>query len=90
LKHDLSRATAAKRAPTDKAGVRDWGFVQLILVAEELGLINPGVEKLSHSVREYRNLVHPSMEIRDKLTVAPEEAKIVIEVLIMLHRDLPK
>lgn len=89
LQH-ADRAKASKSAPKDQKDIRAWGFVYLIKVSEELGLINPGVEKLSHSVRQYRDLVHPSVELRDKLTVAPEEAKIAMEVLLMLHRDLLK
>lgn len=85
----IDQAKSTKSAPKDPS-IREWGFVHLIKVSEELGLINPGVEKLSHSVRQYRDLVHPSVELREKLNVAPEEAKIAMEVLFMLHRDLSK
>ena len=88
MEKKAAKAKAATKAPKDKANIRDWGFVHLILVAEQLSLIHTGVEKLSHSVRQYRDLVHPSVEIRDKLKVAPEEARIAMEVLMMLHRDL--
>jgi hypothetical protein len=90
LERNETRAKATKKAPKEELDIRSWGFVYLIRVAEELDLINPGVEKLSHSVRQYRDLVHPSVELRDRLTVAAEEAKIAMEVLLMLHRDLSK
>jgi hypothetical protein len=64
--------------------------VHLILVAVDLRLVTPGVEKLSHSVREYRDLVHPSVQVRTQLKSDKEEARIAIEVLNMLHRDLSR
>ncbi len=87
-----ARARASPKAPKDKAGkvqdIRDWGFVHLILVAADLELVNPGVDKHSHSLREYRDLVHPTVEIRSRLRVDAEEAKIALEVLNIVHRDL--
>lgn len=84
-----SRACSAKSSPKEP-DIRKWELAKLIDVAVELGLVNKGVERLSHSVREYRNLVHPGNELRNKLSVETEEAKIAIEVLHMVHRDLSK
>lgn len=80
-------AIAAESAPRIKDITR-WDFSKLIDVAVELKLVSLGVQKLSHPLREYRNLVHPSNEIRKQLSFNAEEAKIAIEVLHMLHRDL--
>lgn len=86
----LDRESDAKTAPSapKKTHITKWDLAELILVAVELSMINPGVSKLSHSVREFRNLVHPGYELRSKLVFGPEEARIAIEVLNMLHRDL--
>ena len=64
------------------------GLKTLIDVSVELKLVSAGVEKLSNPVREYRNLIHPGNEIRSGLTFGAEEAKIALEILHMLHRDL--
>lgn len=92
LLQNEARAKSSAKAPKDKAGqvpeIKDWGFVYLILVAVDLSLINPDVDKHSHSLREYRDLVHPTVEIRTKLRVDAEEAKIALEVLNIVHRDL--
>lgn len=42
----------------------------------------------AHSVREYRNLVHPGREVRENLSFGREEAAIALEVLRILVRDL--
>lgn len=80
-------AVSAKSAPKDNDITR-WDLSELINVAVELNLVSAGVQKLSHPLREYRNLVHPGNEIRNKLNFGAEEAKIAVEVLHILHRDL--
>ena len=80
-------AIAAKSAPKENDITR-WDFSKLIDVAVELKLVSVGIQKLSHPLREYRNLVHPSNEIRNQLHFSTEEAKISVEVLHILYRDL--
>lgn len=87
LESDETGAKASKSAPKEPDITR-WDLSQLIGVAVELKLVSTAVEKLSHSLREYRNLVHPGNELRNKLRFDAEEAKIAIEVLNILHRDL--
>lgn len=80
-------ARAATEAPR-KSDITRWDLSALINVAVELKLVSAGVEKLSHSLREYRNLVHPGNELRNELRFDAEEAKIAFEVLNIVHRDL--
>jgi hypothetical protein len=80
-------AVLATKAPKGKTDITRWDLVDLINVSVEIGLVSNGVEKLSHSVRDYRNLIHPGNEVRNKLTFNTEEARIAIEVLNMVHRD---
>jgi len=80
-------AKAAKSAPKEP-NITRWDLSNLLAVSVELGLVTTGVEKLSHSLREYRNLVHPGNELRNKLSFDAEEAKIAVEVLNIVHRDL--
>ncbi len=89
LVHDQANARASSKAPKEP-DIMKWDLVNLIAVCVDLGYVSAGVEKLSHSVREYRNLVHPGNEIRNKLTFDAEEAKIALEVLHLVWRDLNK
>jgi hypothetical protein len=82
-------AMSAKCAPKGDDITR-WGLSKLIDVAVELQLVSAGIQKLSHPLKEYRNLVHPGNEIRNKLYFGAEEAKIAVEILHMLHRDLTR
>jgi len=87
LLQDEPQARSAGRAPREP-DIRRWGLADLINVAVENAVVSGGAEKLSHGVREYRNLVHPGVQLRSGLAVGEEEARIAIEVLHILDRDL--
>ena len=89
LLRNETAATSAKCAPKN-SDITRWSFSELIDVAVELKLISDGMQKLSHPLREYRNLVHPGNEIRNKLYFGEEEARIAVELLHILHRDLTR
>lgn len=57
-------ANTAKAAPRDtKTGsakhIAEWSLSDMINVAHELEWIGLDVKKFSHSLREFRNLIHP-------------------------------
>lgn len=83
-----SKAISAASAPKKNPDILSWRFVELIAVSAEIGIVSKGAERLSHSVREYRNLVHPHKELRDKLVANEPEAKIALQVLHLVDRDL--
>jgi len=87
LLKNAAQAQTSVKAPKGADFTR-WGLADLIEVAVDLDLVSAGVHKLSHSVRDYRNLIHPGNEVRNKLTFDAEEAKIALEILHILHRDL--
>ena len=89
VKNVESAARAASSAPK-VADLNRWDLADLIKVAVEISIVGSGIDKLSHSVREYRNLVHPGVELRKGLTGGKEEARIAIEILNMLDRELRK
>jgi hypothetical protein len=82
-----ARAKDSSKAPKD-SDITRWHLNDLIEVAVDLDLVSSGVAILSHSIRDYRNLVHPGNELRNKLVFGAEEARISLEVLSMVHRDL--
>ena len=87
LQADVANARASAKAPKEPDLSR-WDLAQLIDVAVGLWSKLAGVEKLSHSVRGYRNLVHPGNEIRTGLVFGKEEARIALEILNLVHREL--
>lgn len=89
LSRQPERAKASTKAPRE-ADLTKWDLAKLIDVSVDLGYVSLGAEKLSHAVREYRNLVHPGNEIRNRLTFGAEEARIALEVLHLVWRDHSK
>jgi hypothetical protein len=88
LLRDVTKAASASSAPKKNQDIPTWRFIDLINVAVELGIVSKGAEKLSHSVREYRNLVHPHKELKDKPGADEQEARIALQVLHLIDRDL--
>ena len=78
LQVEAAKARASSKAPKDPDLTR-WDLVQLIDMAVDLWAKLAGVEKLSHPVRGYRNLVHQGNEIRTGLVFGKEEARIALE-----------
>lgn len=76
-------STKAKSEPFDQ-----WILNDLINASLELGLIRASVDKFSHALREYRNLVHPGLEIRTNITFSEHEADISIKIIQIIHDDL--
>jgi len=61
-------ANASTAAPKDsKTGkvkhFADWSLSNMINVAHDLGWIGLDVKKFSHSLREFRNLIHPYQQM---------------------------
>ena len=86
------KANQAPSAPKDNNGkVRqfgEWNLNNLINVAHDCGWLQLDVKKFSHTLREYRNLIHPweqrvRKEFPDKDTV-----KICWEVVRAAINDL--
>lgn len=57
------------------------GIEQLLFVAKEEKLINSTIYHLDHYVREYRNAIHPSAEIRKNYEIDKKNATMIWEIL---------
>ncbi|NMB80550.1 MAG: hypothetical protein GYA14_01895 [Ignavibacteria bacterium] len=87
LMKNSTKACASPKAPKEN-DLNRWDLNDLVEVAVEEKAIGSEIAKLSHTVREYRNLIHPGVEVRKSLKVESEEAKIAVEVLHILIREL--
>ena len=75
----------SKSAPKDKEGkvkpYYDWVLSNFIDTAHEVGLLKEDVRKFSHSLREFRNYIHPFEQVSTKFYPNEQTAKICFQVL---------
>lgn len=86
LKQNEAKALAASKA--EKRAVEDWRLETLIEVAVEISLVSEGVRGIGHSVREFRNLVHPGRERRGDYVMSDLEVEVTEKILRIVIRDL--
>ena len=59
----------------------EWTLAQLIDVSYEIGLISLDVKKFSHSVRDFRNYIHPYQQISSGFNPDRHTAEICLHVV---------
>lgn len=64
-----------------------WHLAHMIDVAASCGWLAKHAQSFSHSVRDYRNLVHPDKERTEPLKIGQPEAMIAVNLLLTLVRD---
>jgi hypothetical protein len=84
LKHpkEFNQSTAS---PKDKEGrvkrFQYWTLSNFIDVAHDVGLLKEDVKKFSHSLRDFRNYIHPYEQISSRFNPDKHTAKISWQVL---------
>ncbi|WP_054030977.1 hypothetical protein [Desulfatitalea tepidiphila] len=75
----------AKSSPKDGNGkvkqFHDWSLSAFIDVARDLGLIQHDTQKFSHSLRDFRNYIHPFEQMSSGFNPREHTAKICLQVL---------
>lgn len=71
-------------------GFNEWSLANFIDVSYKLGLIGLDVKKYSHSLRDFRNYIHPYEQMASGFNPNIETAKISWQVLKAAITDLSK
>lgn len=75
----------ARTAPKDKEGnirkYHEWTLSNFIDTAHELGLLKEDVKSFSHSLRNFRNYIHPYEQVSTRFNPDEHTAKICWQVL---------
>lgn len=76
---------SAKSSPKDSSSkvkpFHEWNLSGFIDVARELGLIQHDTHKFSHSLRDFRNYIHPFEQMSSGFSPREHTAKICLQVL---------
>lgn len=74
-----------KSAPKDSSGkvrqFQDWSLSAFIDVAYELRLVQYDIQRFSHTLRDFRNYIHPFQQMSSGFTPREHTAKICLQVL---------
>jgi hypothetical protein len=75
----------SKSSPKDKDGKvkphHEWTLSNFIDTAHEVGLLKEDVKKFSHSLRDFRNYIHPYEQVSSRFNPDEHTAKICWQVL---------
>lgn len=83
-KRNAELFTKAVAAPTYKGvgvSIDDWKLNDLINVAHEVGMVSKNVADFSHSLRSFRNYIHPRAQAKAGFNPNGDTAKICFQVL---------
>lgn len=69
-------------------GLRDWDLGMLLEAARRLRLISAPTEKQARALQAVRNLVHPARQARDEVRVDDADARIALETVEKVRREL--
>lgn len=75
----------SKASPKDKEGkvkpYYEWTLSNFIDTAHDIGLLKEDVKKFSHSLRDFRNYIHPYAQVSSRFNPDEHTAKICWQVL---------
>lgn len=84
----------SKSAPKDSDGnikkFKDWSLNSLIDVAHETNFIGLDVKKFSHSLRDFKNYIHPEEQVAQNFNPDKNTAILAYHVLLAAMEDLNK
>lgn len=76
---------SAKSSPKDTSGkvklFHDWNLNNFVNVARDLDLIQHDTQKFSHTLRDFRNYIHPFEQMSSGFNPREHTAKICLQVL---------
>ena len=71
-----------------KIKIKDMGLADLLEVAQKEKIIHQTDYHLTQFLRNYRNLIHPSVELRKTMNIETEEAELIWGILKKIIKDI--
>lgn len=77
----------ASSSPKDKDGkvkkFQDWTLNDYINTAKDVGYINEDVKKFSHTLKDFRNYIHPYQQMYTNFSPSQKTAELCFKVLVL-------
>ena len=85
---DYNRTSAAPQRDGKVRPLSEWSLNDLLNTSRELGVLGEDVSKFAHSVREFRNYIHPQQQVKEGFRPRQVTAQIAHQVLRAAIDDL--
>lgn len=92
-KENPQKFNSSKSSPKKEGKVKEinqWTLNDFIVVSSDLGLLSDDITKHSHSLKDFRNYIHPREQAKSKFNPNIETAKIEWQVLKTAITQLEK
>jgi len=83
---ETAGSTYARLKKNPNRDLDEWHFTDMMEVAEELGLLSRVSASLGHSLREFRNLIHPGRQLRERIDLTAGEPLVIRKALPVFIR----
>lgn len=84
----IKNYSLTKDGKEKKIKVKDMGLADLLEVAQKEKIIHQTDYHLTQFLRNYRNLIHPSVELRKTMNIETEEAELIWGILKKIIKDV--
>ncbi|NDO78819.1 hypothetical protein GKZ75_11450 [Kocuria indica] len=85
---EYNRTSAAPQRDGKVRPLPEWSLNDLLNTSRELRVLGEDVSKFAHSVREFRNYIHPQQQVKEGFRPRPVTAQIAHQVLRAAIDDL--
>lgn len=84
----INKYILIKNGREKKIDVKDMSLAELLEVAQKEQIIHQTDYHLTQFIRNYRNLIHPSVELRKKMNIETEEVELIWGILKKIIKDV--
>ena len=85
LHQNIREFNQSKSSPKDQSGkvkpYHEWTLSNFIDTAHDIGILKEDVKKFSHSLRDFRNYIHPYEQVSSRFNPDEHTARICWQVL---------
>jgi hypothetical protein len=84
----IASAMRSTKSPRDGRKLSSWQLVDLINVAHDRGWIQPDVRVFAHTLRDYRNFVHPREQLKRREFPDQDTVNVCWDVVVAALNDI--
>ncbi len=88
---NIEKFNKAPSSPKNKGKIKEintWTLFELITVSAELNYLGKDVKEFSHTLRDFRNYIHPRAQIVQNFNPDEDTAKICFQVMLAAINDI--